>query len=586
MPTKKLKEIKFSYSLVNGEARPIPIEGTEFTSLSTSEEFHSCYNKDKNPVVNKVLGFLADKTGRAIASAKHAYGADAESNYFAVTYNGKNAILLIDKPDSSEEITFTVVSYSKTLKNVTGIMTNDTKSYALFKALLAYRLYVGDREAKSMFGSIELNHDDIIASSQGRPLFTLADNLFCLAKDMTKNGVMVSEGNTKAVSKELGDSIDWTKAQNINSVIGSETPTTSEGCKSLGISAISFGEMAPDKSTKKARDTRKARKAQIVEGKLRINNATDASWDATLADGFAKASAEFKAGLDLLDDAEVDTAYGMAKGWIKSLGLVGPAGTGKTKLAAQIAGACGLPLVVVHGSENLSEADIIGSMELMNEGGVTVTAYKARPLLKAYEQGGLVFFDEVNTVSSGVLNVLNSILDGNGSFTFGDKVFHQHPNFRFICAWNNGYTGTNQLSPSFKDRLESKMMLARFSDEKIASIVEEKCGFRNFDIIKKMWSIEEKAETFIKDVGDPLSQVSSVRRIIAWVNRASMTGEFVRASLTTFMPDICSDGAVSAYTVEAFMSDQIDEFVPVVMQDIQCLFEDTEYENEIDEEDE
>lgn len=571
MPTKKFKEKIFSFNMVNETLKSLTIPGTDFVSMTTSE-IHSTHNTFKNVVTGKILGYLSDKTGKSIADAKGLY--DGTKNVFKCQYKEQKAILLAHEVDG--KINYTVVSY-KDSGTVTGVVTNNAQHYDIFLAMLVMRV-MSNPEAKETFNRIEVSGGKI-DKSQEEPFLKLSDNLVCVAKQMAHDSVVVAEGSTKSTIDELKAGIKDATA--IDSYIGAETNLDTEACKKLGLDAASIDNLLAVKKAKNDKQTK--RNEKVISGELRINKVPNPSWDETLKDGYEKAATELGS-LGLLDNAELDTAYGMAKGWIKSLGLVGPAGTGKTKLASQIAAACGLPMVVVHGSENLLESDIVGSMELVNDGGVSVTEYKARPLLKAYEQGGLVFFDEVNTVSSGVLNVLNSILDGNGSFTFGDRVFHQHPDFRFICAWNNGYTGTNQLSPSFKDRLESKMMLARFSDEKIASIVEEKCGFKNFDIIKKMWSVEAKAEHYINTDGDPLAQVSSVRRIIAWVNRASMTGEFIRSACSTIMPDLCSDGAVTAYTVDAFMADQVDAFVPVIMQDIQYIFEDAEYANELDDE--
>ena len=578
---KKLESVSFAPAMAfpktNATAK---IPNSIFSGNDTSTEYHSKYNNEKNTVVKKVLATIPYKIGVAVVES-HIY--DERQNFYHAIMNDGNEAILVVADGTSVGSTYALVEYDSDKKIVGGI-TNNLYSHTLYKALLAFRLVTKEKEATKSWNAIQ-EADNIIDSNLKKEFFVTADNIYQLCKEM--DGISFTTGDTKLVVKELQTKMNMETIKGIHkyldNTVSDDGVEASIGSSLLGIDD-NIEEMPLPKKKASKKVTGKALVKAIVDGKFKLNNAIDTAWDDTLQDGYKKAQKNFATSdLSHLTQDEAEVIAMMSKGLTTSLGLHGPAGTGKTKFAETISGCIGLPMVVVHGSENLLESDIVGSMELINEGGVSVTGYKARPLVKAYEQGGLVFFDEVNTVSTGVLKILNSILDGNGSFTFGDKVFHQHPNFRFICAWNDGYTGTNQLSPEFKDRLPEKMIISRFSDEKVAAIIEKECGYKNLDIIKKMWAIEAKAEAFINDVGDGSEQLSSVRRVIAWVKRARITGEFVRSACSTIMPDLCSDGAVTSYTTDAFLADSVDEFVPIIMQDIIDNFDDAEFEE--DEED-
>lgn len=573
---KKLESVVFEESMVfpktNANAQ---IMHSAFKGNDTSTEYHSKLNTEKNSVVKKILATIPGKIGQAVVESC-IY--DDRQNFYHCNMNDGNEAVLVVADGTSIGSTYALLEYKD--KNVIGGITNNIYSHTLYKALLAFRLVTKDKEVTNAWAKIQ-ESETVVDSNVKKEFFIAVDNLHQTAKKM--KGVAFTTGDTKLVVKELQAKINMDTVRGIHKYLDAQTPDegveASVGSSLLGIDDNIEELPLPEKKVSK-RPTGKSLVKAIIDGKFKLNAKADATWDETLVDGFAKAQKNFASSdLSHLTQDEAELIAMMSKGLTTALGLHGPAGTGKTKFAETLAGCIGLPMVVVHGSENLLESDIIGSMELMNDGGVSVTGYKARPLVKAYEQGGLVFFDEVNTVSTGVLKILNSILDGNGSFTFGDKVFHQHPNFRFVCAWNDGYTGTNQLSPEFKDRLPEKMIISRFSDEKVCEIIKKECGFDDVDTVKKLWSIEAKAENFINEVGDGTEQLASVRRIIAWVKRARITGEFVRSACSTIMPDLCSDGAVSAYTVDAFLSDSVDEFVPVIMQDIIDNLEEVEYED-------
>lgn len=129
--------------------------------------------------------------------------------------------------------------------------------------------------------------------------------------------------------------------------------------------------------------------------------------------------------------------------------LVGPAGSGKTTVAKQVAHSLGLRFHfngAIH-----SEYKLTGFRDA--QGKVHRTAFR-----EAFEHGGLYLFDEIDASQPAALLAFNAAL-ANGMFDFPDRNVQAHPNFRCIAAantWGKGatmdYVGRNALDAATMDR--------------------------------------------------------------------------------------------------------------------------------------
>jgi len=131
--------------------------------------------------------------------------------------------------------------------------------------------------------------------------------------------------------------------------------------------------------------------------------------------------------------------------------LVGPAGTGKTHSAAQIADVLGLDFYSISVGAQTSKSDLVG---YMHAGG----AYVTTQFREAYEKGGVFLLDEADAGNSNVLILLNAALS-NGYMAFPDQMVKAHEDFRLIASANTfghgasrQYVGRNQLDAATLDR--------------------------------------------------------------------------------------------------------------------------------------
>lgn len=129
--------------------------------------------------------------------------------------------------------------------------------------------------------------------------------------------------------------------------------------------------------------------------------------------------------------------------------LVGPAGSGKTTLAEQVAKALGRPFYMA--------ARVTSDFKLM--GYRTATGELVRTQFReAFEHGGVFLFDEIDASDADALIAFNAALS-NGLGDFPDGMVRKHPDFVAIAAGNTfgrgadrQYVGRNQLDAATLDR--------------------------------------------------------------------------------------------------------------------------------------
>ena len=261
-----------------------------------------------------------------------------------------------------------------------------------------------------------------------------------------------------------------------------------------------------------------------------------------LQNGYALAQTSFQQNRDFFGLQEWELVDAIACGDVHSINFTGPAGTGKTTTIRSIAGALGMPFVLVGGSANIEETDLLGTRNVEADNGVSVTTWTDGPITSCIRYGGFLLFDEVNAADPGILMKLNTILDGSKSLILSTaEEVRVHPKFVYSEAMNVGaaYAGTDQMNQSHFDRCDEMFKIDAKSPAQEAEILEKTTGYHNLKVLEKMCNIKSYILDLIETEGDASEQICSIRRLIAWVRKSKRTGEFIESSLSTVIAHLC-----------------------------------------------
>ena len=125
----------------------------------------------------------------------------------------------------------------------------------------------------------------------------------------------------------------------------------------------------------------------------------------------------------------------------RNIWLAGPAGSGKTTAAEQLAELLGLECES-HGALT-SPYDVLGHFDIKGE-------YRSTALRRRFEFGGVLLLDEIDACDQRALVILNQALS-NGQTTFPDRTVPRHPDCIVIASANTwGFGGDGNYMARMK----------------------------------------------------------------------------------------------------------------------------------------
>jgi len=148
--------------------------------------------------------------------------------------------------------------------------------------------------------------------------------------------------------------------------------------------------------------------------------------------------------------------------------LIGTHGCGKSRSAVEMMKQLGIFYLRIAMGEVRDPVDLIGTKELIEKNGVTVTHFVGGMMTEAIINGWGLILDEIDSVHPSVALVFNKLLEEGSTVTIhtedGTEVIPKHPMFRVITTsntWGYGddagrYAGTRQQNRSTWDRLRPK----------------------------------------------------------------------------------------------------------------------------------
>ncbi len=159
--------------------------------------------------------------------------------------------------------------------------------------------------------------------------------------------------------------------------------------------------------------------------------------------------------------------------------LEGPVGVGKTALARAVAEGMGRGFVRVDGDGRYSESKLVGHFDPPGvlERGYHPDLFIPGPLVRAMQEGALLFVNELNRMPEGVQNVLLPALDESVVLVPHLGAVRAAPGFGLIATQNPAeFVATGQLSEALLDRFEL-VRLDYQDDVEERRIVQQQCRF-------------------------------------------------------------------------------------------------------------
>lgn len=119
--------------------------------------------------------------------------------------------------------------------------------------------------------------------------------------------------------------------------------------------------------------------------------------------------------------------------------LHGPAGSGKSTAAQQVAEALKLSFGYLSLNPQTPDSRILG---FIDAGGT----YRPTPFYNCYKEGGVFCIDEMDNASAALLTTLNSMLE-NGIGAFPSGLVSRHKDFVLVATGNTNGKGANPMFP-------------------------------------------------------------------------------------------------------------------------------------------
>ncbi len=208
--------------------------------------------------------------------------------------------------------------------------------------------------------------------------------------------------------------------------------------------------------------------------------------------------------------------------------VVGPAGSGKTTLAANMATALARHFASVSCTAGMSESALTGrAIPDLTTGKVV---FQSTDFVLCYETGGVFLIDETDAADANVMLVINSAL-ANGHMPLPNRTEQpsatRHADSVVVCAantWGTGadrqYVGRNQLDAAFLDRFVGATIEVDYDRDLESALVGDA------NVCARVWTIRDKVNEL------KLRRVVGTRFLMSAARLVKCAGESIDAALT------------------------------------------------------
>lgn len=221
------------------------------------------------------------------------------------------------------------------------------------------------------------------------------------------------------------------------------------------------------------------------------------------------------------------SCWGRAGGGDDGLHLIGPHGSGKTSLPAQVCARLNVPLISETAHARMEIPDLISTMQLID--GKTVV--QDGPLTMALRHGYPFLLNEIDYLDPGTAGKLNDIIENQFVILPGkNELVRAAKGFAFMCTSNtNGggdetglHVGTQVQNIALMDRLQ-KMYIDYMSKEDELQMLSQLFTKTPSALLEAYVEVANLIRGQFKE--DRLPVTMSSRALIRWIR---LTGEYTK----------------------------------------------------------
>jgi len=213
--------------------------------------------------------------------------------------------------------------------------------------------------------------------------------------------------------------------------------------------------------------------------------------------------------------------------WIQAgvnVALVGPAGSGKSYIARQVARHLDRGFRV--NGAMMSKYDLIGYKDANG-------TYHDTPAYDAFVNGHIHCFDEADASAPDAMVAFNGMTDDQPFFTFPNGQQEKHPDYIAVCCmntWGNG--ATSEYVGRYKQDAASMTRFVKVLVDYDRKIEAKIAGKKNLDIAQRVWDLRDACESLgIRHVVSTRMIIQGVKGRAAKCNKTDIDRDVLFAGL-------------------------------------------------------
>lgn len=206
----------------------------------------------------------------------------------------------------------------------------------------------------------------------------------------------------------------------------------------------------------------------------------------------------------------------------KNLLLKGPTGSGKTRLAEDLANELNQEILSINCSVDVDIEALLGFKTIEYVDGKQEVVFINGPVIRAMNAGAILYIDEINMAKPEVLPILNAALDYRRTITnpLTGETLQADENFRCIAAINVGYVGTMPMNEALLNRF-NVIEIGYVSKESLKEVLMEQSIQKDESLIDVLTDFHQDLVTMTEQ-GQISREPSSIRSLLDMADLSTM----------------------------------------------------------------